>query len=326
MKPVNFDNAACNPISSNCVIWQGPNIPIINLCKGDTISDVVFKLATELATVMEQLKVTNYDLSCFNITDCLPEDFIQLQQFLIEKICELQNINPDTVKSNECPDCVVTVAECFVDSLGTTANLVEYVNAIATKVCTLAQTVSDNQDTLNQFNIRITDLEDAPVVTYIPPTVSITCTATPIAQTAMNEVIMTFINNIWCGYYTLVGSTTQVNNAIAAQCLLGTDTSLTNAPLTLADAYPNWVTSATSMADIVTNAWIAICDIYGAVQDATNGIDGRGVAVFVGDYTATSGPTNADVASQYAGVPGFTVNALPGSADLKPGDIWIESC
>lgn len=326
MKPVNFDKATCNPVSSNCVIWQGPDIPIINLCKGDTISDVVEKLATELAVIMQQLNVSNYDLSCFNITDCKPEDFLQLQQFLIQKICDLEQISPDTAKSSECPNCVVSVASCFTNELGATANLTEYVNAVATKVCKIVDEISDINDTLAQYNIRITDLENKTVTPYVPPTVSITCTATPIAQTAMNDVIMTFINDIWCNYYQLNGSTSDITSAIAAQCLLGSDNSLSNPPLTLSAAYPNWISSTNSMADIVTNAWIAICDIYNAVSTATNGIDGRGVAVFVGSFSSTSGPTNADVAAQYAGVPGFTVNALPGSADLKAGDIWIEQC
>ena len=43
MKPVNLDTTPCSPIASNCVVWTGPNIPCINLCKGDTVSDVVFK-------------------------------------------------------------------------------------------------------------------------------------------------------------------------------------------------------------------------------------------------------------------------------------------
>ena len=40
----------CNPMSSNCVLWQGPDIPCINLCKGDSISDITAKLAEELCT------------------------------------------------------------------------------------------------------------------------------------------------------------------------------------------------------------------------------------------------------------------------------------
>ena len=91
MKPLNYDNSPCSPISSNCVIWQGPDIPCIKLCAGDTISDVIFKLATELCAVLDTLNVTNYDLSCFNLTACGPNDFQALIQFLIEQICALQN-------------------------------------------------------------------------------------------------------------------------------------------------------------------------------------------------------------------------------------------
>ena len=42
------DSNGCNNISSNCVIWQGPDISCINLCNGDTVSDVVAALAEKL--------------------------------------------------------------------------------------------------------------------------------------------------------------------------------------------------------------------------------------------------------------------------------------
>ena len=38
----------CNNTSSNCVIWQGPDLTCVNICNGDTISDVVAKLAEQL--------------------------------------------------------------------------------------------------------------------------------------------------------------------------------------------------------------------------------------------------------------------------------------
>jgi len=81
MKPLNYDNSPCSPISSNCVIWQGPDIPCIKLCAGDTISDVIFKLATELCTVLDTLNVTNYDLSCFNLTLVVQMIFKHLYNF-----------------------------------------------------------------------------------------------------------------------------------------------------------------------------------------------------------------------------------------------------
>ena len=67
MKPLNLDNSPCSPISSNCVIWQGPDIPCIKLCTGDTVSDVIHKLAIELCNIMDLLDVNGYDLSCFDL-------------------------------------------------------------------------------------------------------------------------------------------------------------------------------------------------------------------------------------------------------------------
>ena len=83
MKPLNLDNKPCSPISSNCVVWQGPDIPFIHLCTGDSISEVIHKLATELCEVLETLKVSNYDLTCFSTISCGPQNFQELVQFLL---------------------------------------------------------------------------------------------------------------------------------------------------------------------------------------------------------------------------------------------------
>jgi len=87
MKPLNLDKGTCNPISSNCVIWGGPDIECIDLCKGDTITDVVYKLALELCIIMDTLNVSNYDLECLDLS-CVPQDFAELIQAIISKLCE----------------------------------------------------------------------------------------------------------------------------------------------------------------------------------------------------------------------------------------------
>lgn len=91
MKPVNLDNGTASPISSNSVIWQGPDIPCIKLCKGDTVSDVVAKLATELCAILETLDPNNYDVSCFNVA-CPPSTMEELIQLLIDEICNTQQM------------------------------------------------------------------------------------------------------------------------------------------------------------------------------------------------------------------------------------------
>lgn len=78
----------CIPTSSNCIIWQGPNIECIELCKGDTITDVVYKLAVSYCELKEQLDIGNYDIDCI---DYGVTNINKLLQLLINKICDLQN-------------------------------------------------------------------------------------------------------------------------------------------------------------------------------------------------------------------------------------------
>jgi hypothetical protein len=66
MLPVKSNTAdkGCSPVSSNCVIWQGPDLSCIDLCNGDAISDVVYKLATKLCTLQTSYELSTLDLSC----------------------------------------------------------------------------------------------------------------------------------------------------------------------------------------------------------------------------------------------------------------------
>jgi hypothetical protein len=64
------------------------------------------------------------------------------------------------------------------------------------------------------------------------------------------------------------GSASNLTNAIASQCTLGTDTALINqfsSPTTIAIQYAgSWVSPATSVADAIRNLWVALCDVRNA--------------------------------------------------------------
>ena len=166
MKPLNYDSEGCDPMSSNCVIWQGPDIECINLCKGDTVSNVVFKLATELCSILDKLNVSTYDLSCLNLLECEPETWEALIQLLIDRICALESgITPDTPTSaSGCPDCVVNICSEFYytspqgDTI-TTMQLQDYVTAIGNRVCDIVTEISTINSTLTQIDGRVTQNE-----------------------------------------------------------------------------------------------------------------------------------------------------------------------
>jgi len=89
--PSNTNQEGCNPISSNCVIWQGPDIPCINLCRGDSITDVTAKLATELCELLDQLSVDGFNLDCFDLSCVNIDNIYDLIQFILDQLCTLTN-------------------------------------------------------------------------------------------------------------------------------------------------------------------------------------------------------------------------------------------
>ena len=326
MKPVNLNKAVCNPISSNCVIWQGPNMPCINLCTGDSISNAVAALATELCNMLDQLKVENYDLTCFGIDACAPQDFNALIQFLIAQVCKLANPDTTTTATNNCPDCMVTVASCFIENGITSMNLVEYVNVIANKLCTTIDNIATINDTLTQYDIRITELEDAPAPTFTIPSVSAACVPGVVGSQPIDFVLNKFFNTFFCDFYNIVGTTTALGGSITPPCITfgSYDAAIKGSA--------GWISSPASVADSLKDIWIAICTITNTPPPVpAPGKSGRGVAVFVGQFSGVSPtligfPTSTDFQTEYGTQEGFGVNYISGNNQLKAGDIWISPC
>ena len=273
MKPLNLDNKPCSPTSSNCIIWQGPDIPCIDLCTGDTISDVVFKLATELCTILDQTNVNNYDLACLGITACKPKDFQALIQLLIDKICEIQGITPEDIKTNPgCPDCIVSVAPCFQVGNVTTMQLLDYVQMIGEKICALIDEIGNINAQITDIIIRLEELENAPPPVFTIPSFTLGCDIGSLLNGStqfINVVLEEFINNVWCPFYEVLGTTGDLVNAVDAICITDADLQLTTG--TPFSTNPNWIQSGdyNTIADAINNLWVAVCDMYNAFTTIT---------------------------------------------------------
>jgi len=279
MKPLNYDNSPCSPISSNCVIWQGPDLPCIKLCKGDTISDVVEALALELCGILDILDIKNYDLTCFDITACGPKDFVTLIQFLIDRICALENIDTSGAVSTRsssadltgCPDCVVSVAPCFVIGTQTTMQLVDYVNAIGLRICSIITDIANINLQISNLLIRVTALEDTPPPAIPIPSIVINCNIGTLLSGnsySLDIVLDQLINNTTNGYCSLMGvlgTISQIGTSLVPDCSFSTDIT----------SNPNWTATPTTLAESITNIWIALCQITStplSVQD-TNSVN-----------------------------------------------------
>ena len=271
MKPLNLDNSPCSPTSSNCVIWQGPDLACIKLCKGDTVSDVVAKLAAELCTILDQLNVNNYDLTCFNSSACPPVDFQALIQFLIDHICALEGVTPNTnPATSTCPDCVVSIAPCFIIGTQTTMQLTDYVQMIGERVCDLVGTITNLQTQITNLDNRVTVLENTPTAVFTLPSIIVNCdlSSTVLGGSAypIDTVLNALVNDPTNGYCSLIDSTGlpgDVLSAVSSQCITSTSPTLSNPPVPFGTEYlGTWVNTPTTVADAVTNLWIVICDMY----------------------------------------------------------------
>ena len=274
MKPLNLDNSPCSPISSNCVIWQGPDIPCIKLCKGDTVSDIIHKLATELCNIMDLLDVNGYDLSCFDLASCKPQNIQELIQFLIERICALEATDAavaatPTTPGNEArsasADTLVTVASCFVVGTTTVMPVAEYAQAMGTRICSIIDQINAINLQITDLDVRVTTLETTPAPVYTLPSFAISCNVDSLISGnvyGIDVILESYINDVWCSFYATTGSISDLSAAIASQCILGTDFTKVNPAATYAVQYPNWIQPTVTIADLLNNAWIVLCDIY----------------------------------------------------------------
>ncbi len=335
MKPLNESEPGCNFTTSNCVIWQGPDIPCLNLCKGDTVSDVIFKLATEVCGILHTLDIDTYDLSCFNLTTCKPKDFEQLFQFLMDRVCKLEqctgcipNCNGTSTLPTPVPttgtggeNFMVPISECFyfTNSLGdqvTALPLKDYVTLIGNTLCQYFATIGYLQNTVNNLSFRVGVLETAPPAIYVPPTITPSCVLPP-TPTEMN-LLLEALEQQFCQLRGATGLPNDIYTAISVQpTSLNTEVRLNGAGGTMA-SIPGWKSTVTSESDSLTNMWLTILDIRQAVRtiQATccpSGCDGITLS-----FTAILDGTNLTIYPVGTIPPGFLECA--GSSVVKVTD------
>lgn len=278
MKPLNKDEPGCNYTSTNCVIWNGPDIPCIKLCKGDSISDVVFKLATELCDVLDTLNIDNYDISCLTLTTCAPKNFHDFLQILINIICDLQNCCAagggagsrtvtDTITNGQMP-----VAPCFyyTNAFGdqvTTMTITDYVTAIGNRLCSVDQrvgslevTVAGHTEQITNIQIQIDNLP-SPDTSLIIPTCVLPAVPTP------PTVVLEALETQFCELRSATGTASEIYAAILKQCTsLGTEQTLGGGGGNMA-SIPGWDATLLNMAAAINNIWLTLCDARAAIKN-----------------------------------------------------------
>lgn len=270
--PIKSNNTqqGCNPISSNCVVWQGPNIPCINLCTGDSVSDVVAKMATELCEIADQLDISLLDLSCFNPLCPTPQNFRDVMQLIIDKICALENPNAADggITTSGCPsDCEIAVAPClqYTDNLGNTVTslpIKDYVILIGNRICTILTSIANLQTQIDALDVRVTNLENGSGGGSGSSSFNVTSDCLVQSSVSLQEYI-NLLDAAFCELQANSGTQQEYISAVsAASCVTGGSVQMA-APPALMGSYtnPQWIAQPSSSFEQIQNLWVAICDI-----------------------------------------------------------------
>lgn len=318
MKPYSSSSEKnnCVPVSSNCVTWQGPDIPCINLCKGDSVSDIVYKLADELCTIKASTDLSDIDFNCI-LTLCgnTPEPELTIAavfQVIIDGLCcSVEGLtevtNGLTDKTNDLyTEPTLTLPACLQyisPETGlpvTTLVLSEYVLNLASAFCSLKATVDSHTVQISNQEIRIQVLENAPCC-YEPPTVVSQCEHSTLPNgsiTSMN-VLLTALELDFCNLVGTVGSNGEISAAGSQQCeFLGSQNALSQ-PGTMS-GLTNWNTTISNFAQSMQNLWITVCDMRAAMASLKD-CCAPDCSSFLFNYYTTLDPTRNDMSFYFDG-------------------------
>lgn len=282
----------CSPVSSNCVIWQGPNISCINLCTGDSVSDVVYKLGIELCALQAQLNLTDMDFACL-VSSAVgtPEPEHNLQtalELLIGKVCDIEAIinafeQNDGTLNLDFAIAIPSDALCFVtndvngDPILSLAHSV-FTKNIARKVCALSTLTSQHTATLTNHEARIRVLE-----TYEAASQDLMVTPTCVLPANVDVSVTTAFEALevqFCNLRSITGMPTALSASLTYQCQgLAQEAALSQTGTM--SSLPGWKAPVTTVSDAITNMWLTMCDMRAAVKDIViNGGGGSSLSGF----------------------------------------------
>ena len=281
MIPVNSNthiNAkdACMPVSSTCVIWNGPDIPCINLCQGDSIDSVVHQLAELLCeSTIGVIDVTSLDFKCIvDQSSQTPDTLLEVLQELINKVCDIEN-NCCGGTTTSSPASPIPLPAClyFTQNGDQVTQLLPnaYSAYLADRICTILTTIASVQSALTSLTTRVTTVENTleELNEATPPTITITTQCASGNSSGLTLPIATAFSNFeqkFCQLQSLLGSLVSLTAAINKECPdLDQDSQLCNQE-SLMSALPGWVATPVTVSDSLTNMWLTICDMRCAVQ------------------------------------------------------------
>ncbi len=264
----------CDPISSNCVIWQGPDLGCISVCNGDTISVIIARLAEKLCAAVDATCECNPDLSGLDMS-CIPPptspnpDFQDYIQAIIDYVCTL---TPGSGGGGGSATLIVNLPNClyYNDAQGnlvTSLPINEYALYLANEICNIRSSITQINNAISDIYTRLTIIENC-VLPCNPNTGETQVISSCIisgGQLVPVSTLLLALETEFCNFQQAVGSVSDIQLAINSTCVYGTTSMLSQSGNF--GSLSNWIQNPSNLASINQNQWIVICDLYNAILD-----------------------------------------------------------
>jgi len=247
-----------NPTTTECVTWQGENIPCLGIERGQFISESVKLVADEVCILKSTLDLTDLDLKCvFDLCLSCPDPEKTLKvvlQLIINKICTInQAIANLSVSTSTNSDPLVRLASCFQYTNDNGDLVIElahsdYTRRIANAVCTILLDISTLQNDIDDLRDRVLAVETR-VNNFDSSLPDVDSSCLFVGVRPVNEAY-SLLDQAFCQLRGATGNTTDINRAVSQQC------SDLNAEFA---ATPGWSLNPVNLAQTIQNMWIVMC-------------------------------------------------------------------
>ncbi len=285
-------NKNCTPVSSSCVIWNGPKITCIDQCQGDSIEDVVYRLGQVVCSLSEiqsgdcncDDKVTSQTFSCYN-TDYNTNTGVTTYTLTTEQMLEWLFTNLicikgeyeityqdvlDKIKSLSLPLALPEYLQYKEDGQTITElTYEEYILLLAEWVCDLYDTLVTQQSNITTIQKDISIIRQW-IDNYKEPnklTITSGCaSAANPGETVNIDTAFERFEACYCDYISVLGSTTKWTTAMSAMCPnLATEPQMQDLDLDMKDL-ADWIPNPNTVAENYNNLWLSVCDLRTALQ------------------------------------------------------------
>lgn len=280
-----------NPVTTKCVIWDGPDITCLDgttLCKGQSVETTLYTLATKLCEIYTALSLEDINVCINGINDGTSvsigstSSIQEVFSAIIKKVCtlndrvvELEN-SPCLDQKAIVPACLRTQAANYpsYDATNFTLPLQYYAELVANSVCGILIDITALQNNANNINQQIDDLWSALETcsstsqNYVLPTCTYNWSVSPDGDPVSVQTAFSWLEADYCTLRGLLGSNTELTTAINSQCpALGSENTLAPGLGGTLNSLPSWVDNPTTMADSITNMWLTVCDMRSYIAD-----------------------------------------------------------